>query len=98
VASCLEIALRVAASMARPRDGEAADGHRSAAVQPTGQQALVAREPAGDPSAMGGVASCGLSHCAGCYQVAPGVRIHPPRCGAGYLEWLTAWEQKGRVQ
>jgi hypothetical protein len=28
--------------------------------------------------------ACGSSHCAGCYEVAPGVRIHPPKCGEDY--------------
>ena len=41
---------------------------------------------------------CGSPHCAGCYEVAPGVRIHPPKCGEGYRKWLERWEAKGRVQ
>jgi hypothetical protein len=45
-----------------------------------------------------GLASCGLPHCAGCYQVDPGVRIHPPKSGEDWKEWLLKWEPKGRVQ
>lgn len=26
------------------------------------------------------------AYCAGCYEVAPGVRIHPPKCGAGWVQ------------
>ena len=43
-------------------------------------------------------AACGSHHCAGCYEVAPGVRIHPPRCGEDYRAWLQRWEAKGRLQ
>jgi hypothetical protein len=31
-------------------------------------------------------ASCGSACCAGCYEVAPGVRIHPPKCGLGWAQ------------
>jgi hypothetical protein len=41
---------------------------------------------------------CGSPHCAGCYEVAPGIRIHPPKCGADYRVCLERWEAKGRVQ
>jgi len=44
------------------------------------------------------VAACGSPHCAGCYEVAPGVRIHPPKCGKEYGEWLERWEPKEKVQ
>jgi hypothetical protein len=43
-------------------------------------------------------APCGSPHCAGCYEVAPGVRIHPPKCGEDYREWLERWEAKSRLQ
>jgi hypothetical protein len=42
--------------------------------------------------------ACGSSHCAGCYEVAPGVRIHPPKCGEDYRAWLERWEAKSKVQ
>lgn len=45
-----------------------------------------------------GGAACGLPYCAGCYEVAPGVRIHPPKCGEGWKEWLLKWEPKGKIQ
>jgi hypothetical protein len=41
---------------------------------------------------------CGSPHCAGCYEVQLGVRIHPPKCGEDYRAWLERWEFKGRVQ
>ena len=31
-------------------------------------------------------AACGSPWCAGCYEVLPGVRIHPPRCGGNYTK------------
>jgi len=47
------------------------------------------------PEALG---ACGSAECAGCYEVAPGVRIHPPKCGEEYRKLLERWEAKGRVQ
>jgi hypothetical protein len=44
-------------------------------------------------------AGCGSPHCAGCYDVGEGRRIHPPRCGEEYKrEWLERWTPKGKVQ
>jgi hypothetical protein len=43
-------------------------------------------------------AQCGSPQCSGCYEVAPGVRIHPPEVGQDYLDWLKEWEARGRVQ
>jgi hypothetical protein len=31
-------------------------------------------------------AACGSPYCAGCYEVSPGVRIHPPKCGPGWVQ------------
>jgi hypothetical protein len=31
---------------------------------------------------------CDSPRCAGCYEVEPGVRIHPPKCGESHGEWL----------
>lgn len=44
------------------------------------------------------IALCRSPHCAGCYEVEPGVRIHPPKCSENYRAWLERWEAKGRVQ
>jgi len=46
----------------------------------------------------GEIATWGSPHCAGCYEVSPGVRIHPPKCGKEYRAWLERWEAKGKVQ
>jgi len=43
-------------------------------------------------------AACGSPTCAGCYEVAQGVRIHPPKCGEDYRAWLDRWEAKGKPQ
>jgi hypothetical protein len=43
-------------------------------------------------------AACGSPECAGCYEVAPGVRIHPPKCSDDYRAWRQTWEAKCRVQ
>jgi hypothetical protein len=45
-----------------------------------------------------GLADCASSRCAGCYDIEPRVRIHPPKCEQDYLDWLKKWEPKGRVQ
>ena len=39
---------------------------------------------------------CGSARCAGCYAVAPGIAIHPPKCSQ---DWLRRWQPgKGLVQ
>jgi hypothetical protein len=53
---------------------------------------------ANGPELLNRVVSCGSPVCAGCYEVAPGVRIHPPKSGEGYRERLERWETKGRLQ
>jgi hypothetical protein len=42
--------------------------------------------------------SCGSPQCAGCYDVGDGRKIHPPKCGQDYLDWLKKWEAGGAVQ
>jgi hypothetical protein len=44
------------------------------------------------------VPACGLPHCAGCYDVGDGRRIHPPKSSEDWKEWLLKWEPKGHVQ
>jgi hypothetical protein len=46
----------------------------------------------------GDVQSCGSPQCAGCYEVGPGVRIHPPKCSEDYRVWLERWEARGEPQ
>jgi hypothetical protein len=41
---------------------------------------------------------CGSLQCAGCYEVEPGVRVHPPKSGPEWREWLLKWEPKGKIQ
>ena len=42
--------------------------------------------------------SCGSPHCAGCYDVGNGNKIHPPKCGAEYRAWLERWQPEGKPQ
>jgi hypothetical protein len=42
--------------------------------------------------------ACGSPSCAGCYEVGDGKKIHPPKCGQGYSDWLKRWEPRGRKQ
>jgi hypothetical protein len=44
------------------------------------------------------LAACGSSRCGGCYEVAPGVRIHPSKCGEEYRKWRERWEAAGKPQ
>jgi len=44
------------------------------------------------------LAACGSPACAGCYDVGDRKRIHPPKCGHEYLDWLKRWEARGRTQ
>jgi hypothetical protein len=41
---------------------------------------------------------CGSPHCAGCYDVGEGRKIHPPKCGEEYLKWLERWQPVGKPQ
>jgi hypothetical protein len=84
--SYLEIALR-AASSAKPPDMDL-DSRPASAGRATRAES---HEPKNSPA-------CGSPDCAGCYEVMPGVRIHPPKCGDDYRGWRQRWEAKGRVQ
>lgn len=44
------------------------------------------------------VGSCGSPHCAGCYDVGDGRKIHPPKCGEEYKKWLKRWQPRGKLQ
>lgn len=48
--------------------------------------------PAAEP------AECGSAACSGCYDIGDGKRIHPPKCGEKYREWLQRWEANGKLQ
>lgn len=41
---------------------------------------------------------CGSPHCAGCYDVGDGRKIHPPKCGTDFLRWRAWLEGKGPRQ
>ncbi len=43
-------------------------------------------------------ALCGSPTCAGCYEVEPGRRIHPPKASRDWLDWLERWQPKGKPQ
>lgn len=89
--SYLEIALRVG-QPSHP----ASNRQKSAESWPCSIHPPVAKLR--EVSGAGKVASCGSPHCAGCYDVGDGTKIHPPRCGRDYLAWLNKWEAKGRKQ
>jgi hypothetical protein len=42
----------------------------------------------------GDLAPCGSSDCGGCYDVGDGKKIHPPKCGQRYSDWLKRWEPR----
>jgi hypothetical protein len=44
------------------------------------------------------LAACGSSHCAGCYDVGDGRKIHPPKPSAEWLDWLEKWKPRGKLQ
>jgi hypothetical protein len=44
------------------------------------------------------LADCRSPHCAGCYDVGEGRKIHPPKCGEEYKMWLERWQPKGKPQ
>ena len=43
------------------------------------------------------VASCGSPKCQGCYKVAPGVRLHPPKPSQDWLDRVKKWCARGEV-
>ena len=43
------------------------------------------------------LAPCGSSHCAGCYDVGDGKKIHPPKSGKDYQKRMERWS-RGMVQ
>lgn len=56
------------------------------------------RKPVPEENKTGGLAPCGSAHCAGCYDVGDGKKIHPPKVGEDYRTWLERWKPKGKVQ
>ena len=72
------------------------DGHGSDSVLMRGSRPVAATHAVteGDEEKP----ACGSPQCAGCYEVEPGVRIHPPKCGDDYRKLLERWEAKGRTQ
>lgn len=40
----------------------------------------------------------GSPHCAGCYDVGDGRKIHLPKIGEDYRKWLERWQPKGKPQ
>jgi len=64
--------------------------------------ALLARIREAKPAILetlrGGLAACSLTHCAGCYDVGDGRKIHPPKCGGHYRTWLERWKPIGKLQ
>jgi|SRR5215470_6395779 len=43
-----------------------------------------------------GSAACGSPHCAGCYDVGDGRKIHPPKCEEKYRKWMQRCQLKGK--
>ncbi len=57
------------------------------------------RAPVAQPKSKSGeIAECGSPGCAGCYDVGDGRKIHPPKCGTGFLRWRAWLEGKGQRQ
>lgn len=77
--SYLEIALRVAGAPHHARDKQ-----ESPASQPLPIPAHAAARQ--EVSVLESLAACGSSHCAGCYEVEPTVRIHPPKKGEDWIQ------------
>jgi len=59
------------------------------------EETQIIREPAKSSD----LAPCGSPNCGGCYEVAPGVRIHPPKISPEWQARFEKWQPKGkRVQ
>lgn len=89
--SVKSLALRVLREMATRREGrEVCPTPAEHAGQGAGQGAPKVQSE--------GLSPCGSAHCARCYDVGDGKKIHPSKCGEEYRAWLMRWEGKGRVQ
>lgn len=40
--------------------------------------------------------NCDQQFCGGCYEIGPGIHIHPPRILQAELDWRAYWEHKAR--
>ena len=70
---------------------------------PDQSQPLEPRETSGKPHETvtahpSKLASCGQPNCAGCYELEPGRRIHPPKPSEDWLEWLKRWAPPKKSQ
>ena len=46
-------------------------------------------------SKMTGLGKCpGPERCGGCYEVSPGIHLHPPKVSEEWKAWLTKWQPK----
>ena len=95
MSSYLEIALRVA-NRIQSVGSEPAAG----ISQPMGSIVEKSRSEITTQTVIksGATAACGSSHCAGCYDVGDGRKIHPPKIGEDYRKWLERWKPRGTVQ
>jgi hypothetical protein len=59
---------------------------------------LKANRATQETPSIGDLAPCGSPHCAGCYDVGEGRKIHPPKCGKDFLRWRAWLEGKGPKQ
>jgi hypothetical protein len=81
---------------------EAGEGQASKAFQPMQAEQcdwpppLPVRER--EAQGRANLAACSSPHCAGCYDVGDGKRIHPPKCSPEWLAWLERWKPPGTVQ
>ncbi len=96
--SYLQIALQVACpAQPIPSDPEpharASTKHVPSQLRPSPIKAADKRKAQSN-----GLAPCGSSDCAGCYDVGDARKIHPPKIGEGYREWLERWKPNGKVQ
>lgn len=65
-------------------------------AKPTIRQAL--RNPPAREVRREGLSACGSPHCAGCYEVGGGKKIHPPKPSVEWLAWLERWKPEGKLQ
>lgn len=88
----VERAVRGLAALNRRQSRDMASSH----IPETYSRAPRPREDS--ESTRNGRGVCGSPQCEGCYEIMPGVRIHPPKCGEDYHAWFEHWEAKGKLQ
>lgn len=86
------IAYRAPRGSVTPQLKVAVESHREAIL------AILRNGAVRSNSTIPGVPQCGSSMCDGCYEIQPGVRLHPLKSSVRWRDWLAHWQADGKIQ